>query len=296
MEPKSFLRHLNVLANSAIIASLAILLSQCATERRMAPPPVSADEAAPSSSYAVKRGTTDRPGLGTKLGEKLTEDTVATKFYRKAANSPDAVATFHYNDKEGARLMAEFYGRATYREGDFELVPGKLKVSVEANTWSSGSTFGYYSAGGKNFVVEGPESEYGVVTPGVRAPKYFVVGVPGSDYVMKFKNLTRTRMQVVVSVDGLDVLDGQPASIKKPGYVIPANSSIHIRGMRVGGQLRSFVFGTVPESRASKSFGEKGARNIGVIGVASYEEDEAARRRVRVEENYVREDARAFGN
>jgi hypothetical protein len=42
--------------------------------------------------------------------------------------------------------------------------------------------------------------------------------------------------------------------------------------------------------------GEKGARNVGVIGVTMYEEDEIARRRRRVEENYVRDGARAFGN
>jgi len=35
---------------------------------------------------------------------------------------------------------------------------------------------------------------------------------------------------------------------------------------------------------------------FGVIGVGLYEEDELQRRRVRVEENYLREGARAFGN
>ena len=47
---------------------------------------------------------------------------------------------------------------------------------------------------------------------------------------------------------------------------------------------------------AATSYGEKEARNVGVIGVAMYEEDEIARRRRRVEENYVRDGARAFGN
>ncbi len=66
--------------------------------------------------------------------------------------------------------------------------------------------------------------------------------------------------------------------------------------MRVGGVLRAFRFSSVADSRAATAFGAKGARNVGVIGVALYEEDEMARRRIRIEENYLREGARAFGN
>jgi hypothetical protein len=84
--------------------------------------------------------------------------------------------------------------------------------------------------------------------------------------------------------------------VRNVGYVIPAESTIRIDSMRVGGVLRSLRFGSVADSQAASSLGEKGARNVGVIGVAMYEEDEIARRRRRVEENYVRDGARAFGN
>ena len=66
--------------------------------------------------------------------------------------------------------------------------------------------------------------------------------------------------------------------------------------MMSGGVLRSFLFSSVADSRAATAFGERGAKNVGVIGVALYEEDELARRRIRIEENYLRDDARAFGN
>ena len=98
-----------------------------------------------------------------------------------------------------------------------------------------------------------------------------------------------------MTVDGLDVLDAKPGSVKKRGYVIEAENSIVIRGMRADGALRAFQFGTVADSQAATSLGEKGARNVGVIGVALYLEDEAARRRAQVEESNTRDNASAFG-
>jgi hypothetical protein len=162
-------------------------------------------------------------------------------------------------------------GRAVKRSGAFELVPGKLRVTVVERYGND--SYDHYVAGGKAFVI----------------------GVPGDGYELKLENLTKARMEVVVSIDGLDVLDGQPASIRKRGYIIPARSTVTVQGMRARGKLRSLNFGTVAEARAATAFGEKGARNVGVIGMACYEEDEVARRRARVEENYVRGDAQAFG-
>ena len=241
-----------------------------------APPP------AATADYAMERSRSaspsasniqERPGLGTQLGHELNDASTATFFHRKSDRLPDAVATFHYNDEEGARLMAALSGRATRRDGPFDLVPGKLRASVCPTWWRASDAFDHYQAGGK----------------------VFVIGSPGSQYQLKFENRTNQRMEIVVSVDGLNVLDGQTASVRKRGYVIPAKSEVAIRGMRVGGRLKSFVFSSVAQSRAATAFGESGARNVGVIGVACYEEDETARRRQRVEENYLRSGARAFG-
>ncbi len=225
-----------------------------------------------SNSTAPAPPMDQRPGLGTTLGHEIHDGSRSTTFHRRSSSQPDALATFHYIDKEGARLMAEIHGRATKHGGDFELVAGKLKVTVSGR-YSDGA-FEYYEGGGR----------------------IFVVGTPGSTYEMKFENLTKARMEVVVSVDGLNVLDGQPASVRKSGYVIPAKSTITISGMKVNGKLRTLEFSSVADSRAAGEFGERGARNVGVIGVACFEEDETARRRARVEENYLRGDARAFGD
>jgi hypothetical protein len=98
----------------------------------------------------------------------------------------------------------------------------------------------------------------------------------------------------VVSVDGLDVLTGKPATIKGSGYVIAPGKSALIEGIKVGSVLRAFEFSKVSQSQAAKAYGEKGARNVGVIGIAMYEEDAVARKRALRNEGEVREGAQAF--
>jgi len=218
----------------------------------------------------------ERPGLGTQLGPVLHRDLASTHFDRRNPSSPDATVSFHYNDEEGAQLMARVHGGGRMKHGgSITLIPGKLKVRMLASRGYWGyETLQHYRAG----------------------DQYTFMGKEGRQYEMHFENLTDHRLEIIVSVDGLDVLNGRPASVRNAGYVIPAESTIRIDSMRVGGVLRSLRFGSVADSQAATSLGEKGARNVGVIGVAMYEEDEIARRRRRVEENYVRDGARAFGN
>ena len=274
MEPKPTSSSLLPRAVNFILAAAVscVLLSQCQTYSPLPPPP----EASTSrSGYSAEAGRLqERPGLGTQLGHEIHDSSKNTHFYRKAAGQPDAMATLHYNDKEGARMMAEMSGKATKHRGSFALVPGLLDVEVVEGSWGGGSAFEHYRAGGK----------------------IFVMGDHGSSYSLRLKNLTEHRLEVVISIDGLDILDGRPASVRKSGYVVAAKSTVTISGMKTGGKLRSLKFGTVADSRAATAFGAAGARNVGVIGMAVYEEDEAARRRVHVEETYLREGARAFGN
>ena len=228
------------------------------------PPPL--DRAAPQIAL------NERPGLGTKLGHEIYQNTQGTHFYRRNKRLPDATATFHYNDEEGAKLRARLGGAVFKHGGSFELIPGKLKVSVKGSYGMPGQTFKHYT------------SQAG----------FIVIGKPGANYELVLTNLTKNRLEVVVSVDGLDVRTGRGASANSPGYVIVANTSVSIPGMMAGGVMRAFQFSSVADSRAATAFGESGARNVGVIGVALYEEDESARRRVRIEENYLRDGASAF--
>ena len=254
----------------------SLLLTQCMTPGTAYHPAPTAGIAAPvppAQSRTREIALDERPGLGTQLGHEIQQDTTNTHFYRRHQSVPDATATFHYNDEEGAKLMARLGGASFRHGGSFDLVPGKLRVSVKSGRYHA-QTFKHYNAN----------------------ERVIVIGQPGANYQIILTNLTRHRIEVVTSVDGLDVLSGRPASASGRGYVIAEKSSISIPGMRVGGVLRAFQFSSVADSRAATAFGAKGARNVGVIGVALYEEDEIARRRVRIEENYLREGARPFGN
>ncbi|MBX7208361.1 MAG: hypothetical protein K1X78_08635 [Verrucomicrobiaceae bacterium] len=261
-------------------ASLLLVLASCETATR----PMTAGVGGGGSELGYNRpqswsgaaaprksAAAERPGLGTKLGGEIYDRSEAARFYRRLPDVPDAVATFHYNDEEGAKVMAQLAGTAHKHGGDFTLIPGKLEAAVEPRDW--GNAFDHYESGGK----------------------VFVIGRPGGSYRLRLHNLTSDRLEVVVSIDGLDVLDGQPASVRKRGYVIDKHASITIEGMRVKGTLRELRFSTVAASHAATAFGEKGARNVGVIGVACYAEDETARRRANIEEGNIREGARAFG-
>jgi hypothetical protein len=78
----------------------------------------------------------------------------------------------------------------------------------------------------------------------------------------------------VVSVDGLDVIDGENGDLRKRGYVVPPHGDVKIEGFRTStADVATFRFSSVDGSYA----GKKGkARNVGVIAVAIFEEEHAA--------------------
>lgn len=242
-----------------------------------APAPATMERSrAPSAPPEVRSKLAERPGLGTQLGHVLHRDLTSTHFDRRHPSHPDSTIQFYYNDEEGAKLMARVQGGGLIKHGgSVSLIPHKLRVRMLA----TGRYWGYETL------------------PHYRAEdRYTFIGREGQAYEMHFENLTDHRLEIVVSVDGLDVLNGRPAAVNHAGYVIPARSTIRVDSMRINGTLRQLRFGSVAHSQAATSLGEKGARNVGVIGVAVYKEDEVARRRRRVEENYIRDGAQAFGN
>jgi hypothetical protein len=278
-EPDS-IRRLHVLCTALVTAGLTLLLGACASFDSNS---VASSEgyiggraapgAGPATSPQKSKAMENRPGLGTTLGHGYTDRSVSTLFYRRNPSTPDATDSFHYNDAEGAKAMAELAGNASKHRGTFKLANGRLKASLEM----AGETFDWYESGGRIFVIGEPVTTYS-----------------GGNYSIELENTGKERVEVVVSVDGLDVLSGTPASMSKRGYVIPKNGSISIKGMRMNCKMHTFQLGSVRDSHAAKSGGEKGARNVGVIGVAVYVEDEAAAKMARIKEGMTRDDARAF--
>jgi len=104
--------------------------------------------------------------------------------------------------------------------------------------------------------------------------RFYVLGGTGDRYSIRVHNPTGNRIEAVVSVDGLDVIDGKTANFdSKRGYVVPPYDSITIEGFRTStANVATFRFSSVANSYA----GRKGqARNVGVIGVAIFEEKAA---------------------
>jgi hypothetical protein len=105
-----------------------------------------------------------------------------------------------------------------------------------------------------------------------RAGRRYVLGEHGDRYVIRITNPSARRVEVVVSVDGLDVIDGKPASFAKRGYVINPYGEVRIEGWRTSVHgVAAFRFGRVADSYAARTVG---ARNVGVIGVALFTERE----------------------
>lgn len=98
-----------------------------------------------------------------------------------------------------------------------------------------------------------------------------VLGEQGSRYVLRVHNRSARRIEAVVSVDGLDVIDGKSADFaRKRGYLVPAYGYVDIDGWRLSErEAAAFRFAAIGESYAAKS-GK--ARNVGVIGVAVFPE------------------------
>ena len=100
--------------------------------------------------------------------------------------------------------------------------------------------------------------------------RFYVQGNVGERYTIRVTNPTPRRVEAVVSVDGLDVVDGEAGDLRKRGYIVPAYGTVNIEGFRTSlDDVATFRFSSVDGSYA----GQKGkARNVGVVAVAIFEE------------------------
>jgi hypothetical protein len=98
----------------------------------------------------------------------------------------------------------------------------------------------------------------------------YVLGQHGQRYLLRIRNETGGRIEIVASVDGRDVVDGTPASTAKPGYLVDPYGQVVIDGFRLSTEsVAAFRFSTVDRSYAAR-MGD--ARDVGVIGVAVFTE------------------------
>jgi len=221
--------------------------------------------AACSGAYEVSAGSKGRPGLGTLWGETRTSILREVPFER-ASGGPFAQAAISYDDRDGLGSAA---GREELSEGTR---PG--------------------CAGFEMLVVDDRGRPFETVWAGGGA---HVVGAEGERYRLRVHNRTARRVEVVTSVDGLDVIDGRRASLDKRGYLVNPFGTLTIEGFRLTtSEVAAFRFGAVSDSYAARTGDD---RNVGVIGFAFFDErDAVSREDDRSDEAERRRNARPFSD
>jgi hypothetical protein len=100
----------------------------------------------------------------------------------------------------------------------------------------------------------------------------YVAGVKGSKYQIRVRNTTNKRILVVTTVDGRNVIDGEPGSFEGPGHILGPYQDWVFKGWRTSDdQVAAFQFGKKKSSYSSKMGSPE---NVGIIGLAVFEEKE----------------------
>lgn len=232
-----------------LVGLVPVVLTSCGAPGGYGPPvpvmsempwngPEAARKAAGSAQYAP--APEERPGLGTGWGKEVESEMSYTSFERSSSKPYSGVAVIHYNDRQGVEAMT---GWKSSRSSMQSAAGGLVEWGVKA---SSGSLKNYYSGG-----------------------RRFVVGKEGQRYVLVVKNKSRSRLEMVLSVDGLDVMDGKAASTRKRGYIVEPGKTLEVKGWRKSrSAVASFKFSGVGNSYANQKHGD--TRNVGVIGLAVF--------------------------
>jgi len=202
--------------------------------------------AAKKDQGGVSNEPRPQPGLGTEGGETRVSKITTSPFVRADPASPFATASLFYNDDAGARALAGGTALQSIPGGSFSVGGGTVSVGLKD---PSGRFFSAFIAGGRQVVI----------------------GSAGKSYTIVVKNNTANRFECVLSVDGLDVLDGKTAGFTKRGYILDAHGEIEVDGFRqTMDTVAAFRFGSVQSSYSNKKHGE--TRNVGVIGIALFNE------------------------
>jgi hypothetical protein len=100
--------------------------------------------------------------------------------------------------------------------------------------------------------------------------RLYIAGRPGSRYSLRVTNNTGSRVLVVLSVDGVNIISGETADYDQRGYIFKPYESYDLSGWRKSeSQVAAFLFAPLPRSYAALT-GRPG--NVGVIGMAVFRE------------------------
>lgn len=231
---------------ASCVVLLAAILASCSVPPSGMRSRISSADSGATAEGAFAQPPQDRPGLGTRWGESRRSPVEATLFQRASPTRPLASAAIYYNDRTGIEAMAA--AAQLRRVWPVLAGPASSVVSV------------------------GLKDQSGRFLPGlIVGDRWFVVGEEGRRYSIVVRNGSDLRLEIVLSVDGLDVLDGRPASVRKRGYVIAPHGTLVVDGFRQSAEaVAAFRFSPVRESYAQEKY--RDTRNMGVIGIAIFNE------------------------
>lgn len=195
------------------------------------------------SKSAAEPPAESRPGLGTEWGESRNSRVHDVTFVRDSSR-PFAIAAMNYNDRRGVEAMMNAKGVRDTRR-DITTGGGAITIAIK-------------DANGNNLEA----AKVGDRT--------LVIGQAGQRYSIVLTNHTGHRFESVVTVDGLDVINGKPGTAENRGYVLLPFATLEIEGFRQStSSVAAFRFASVGESYAAQT---GSARNVGVIGAAFFAE------------------------
>ena len=164
--------------------------------------------------------------------------------------------------QEGLRLLAD------------ELHEGNLSATVEALIRHEMGRRGYslkselWRSNHMKISIIGDEGEFPLYS---HEGQLFCAAQKGKEYKIRVKNTTSNRVLAVISVDGINIVNGKEAAKGGQGYVLdPFQDAIIPGWTRTNDEVAAFTFSEVGGGY-SKQIG-KGTDNVGVIGLAAFKE------------------------
>lgn len=183
-----------------------------------------------------------RPGLATGWGHEKVSNLSGQAFTR-ASSKPAGTDAIYYNNKQGIDAMSS----------NLEPVEGMQTAAGGLVEW------GVKGRGG--FLPTYKES-YG-------SGRRLIAGEADGTYTIVVRNRSKSTLEIVASVDGLDVFDGKSASFAKHDYLVNPGTTLEIDGFRTSySTVAAFKFSSVANSYANLRHGD--TRNVGVLGIAVF--------------------------
>lgn len=191
-------------------------------------------ETAPSIQAESMQDAAESERLGTQWGDDVDSEVITVDLSRTNDN-PLLEMQVAYADKN-------YQGQAV---NSMSLLAGKVEFSVRTDN----SKLPLYRDAGN----------------------YYLKGMAGQAYRLMYHNNSANTYEIVASVDGLNVLNGDAASRYDRGYVLEPNDDLVIEGFRKSqSAVASFIF-SKPDNAYAANTSSGSIENTGVIGTVIYE-------------------------